>query len=246
MRLREFSLLTVLVASTLSMASTCASDSTKCQDNNGNLASVGGPVPGPIDNHCYLNAEGNFPGGPISPQVTDQPSCYADAGLNPDGGPPADEISCGLFPDGGPAGCTPECDQPDGGPAGCDPEYGATMYNSSGNDDDCKYQTAWWSSPIVENGNTTLYFTALHTVDGTPATGANVYAEVFLPSANHLSPSTNPPVQETPPGSGVYTIGPVVFDQPGMWTVRFHLNEECLDILPDSPHGHAAYYVNVP
>jgi hypothetical protein len=51
---------------------------------------------------------------------------------------------------------------------------------------------------------------------------------------------------ETPAGSGAYTIGPVVFDQPGLWTIRFHLHENCADLLPDSPHGHAAYYINVP
>lgn len=219
---------------------------TECTDTDGGLELVGGPVPGPIDDHCYLSPTGSVPGGPISPQQVNQPSCYADAGLYPDGGPPPAEITCGLFPDGGPGGCTPVCNEPDGGPAGCAPQYAPTMYNSAGNDDDCKYQTSWFSTPIVENANTTFVFTALHTIDGTPATGANVFAQVYLPSENHVSPSLNPPVQETPVGSGVYTIGPVVFDRPGMWTVRFHLNEECLDILPDSPHGHAAYYVNVP
>jgi hypothetical protein len=134
----------------------------------------------------------------------------------------------------------------DGGPQGCAQPYGATLYNTAGTDDDCKYQTSWSSTPIMENANTTFFFTAIHTADGTPASGANVYAEVFLPSANHLSPTANPPAVETPPGSGVYTIGPVVFDQPGQWTVRFHLHQECRDFLPNSPHGHAAYYVNVP
>jgi hypothetical protein len=219
---------------------------TQCQDNDGGLAAVGGPVLGPVDNHCYVGSNGNAPGGPVTTQQVDASSCYPDAGLFPDGGPSADELPCDFYSDGGPDGCTPDCSFADGGPDGCDPQYGDTMYNNSGNDDDCKYQTAWWSTPIMKNGNTTFYFTALHTVDGTPATHANVYAEVYLPSANHLSPSANPPVEETPAGSGVYTIGPVVFDQSGMWTVRFHLNEDCVDLLPDSPHGHAAYYVNVP
>jgi hypothetical protein len=28
--------------------------------------------------------------------------------------------------------------------------------------------------------------------------------------------------------------------------VRFHFYEDCLDLLPDSPHGHAAYFIDVP
>jgi hypothetical protein len=207
---------------------------------------MGGPVLGPVDSHCYVGEGGTSPGGPIAPQFTDEAACPTTATLFADGGPPPDEIGCGLFGDGGPAGCTPACDFIDGGPAGCDPEYGATLYNNSGNDDDCKYQVAWWSSPITQGANTTFYFTALNAVDGTPAAGAHVFAEVFLPSENHVSPSTNPPVAETPMGSGVYTIGPVVFDRSGQWTVRFHLHEDCEDLLPDSPHGHAAFYVNVP
>ena len=33
---------------------------------------------------------------------------------------------------------------------------------------------------------------------------------------------------------------------PGKWTVRFHFNEICCDVNSDSPHGHAAFFVNVP
>ena len=123
------------------------------------------------------------------------------------------------------------------------------MYNTSGSDDDCKYQTSWFSTPIMENANVTFYFTALHTIDGTPATGAKVYLQMYLPSENYVSSlpeDQSPTVQETPPGSGTYTIGPVVFDKPGQWTIRYHLNEDCVDLLPDSPHGHAAFYINVP
>jgi hypothetical protein len=219
-----------------------------CVACTNNMASVGGAVSGPIDNHCYLGADGTAPGGPIAAQPINVPACYPDAGLFADGGPPPAQLACGAFePDGGPDGCTPQCLNTDGGPAGCAADYGATMYNSSGTDDDCKYQTGWTSTPIFLNGSTTFTFTALHTVDGTPATGANVFAEVYLPSENYISKlNINPPVSETPPGSGVYSIGPITFDRSGTWTVRFHLNENCLDILPDSPHGHAAYYINVP
>jgi hypothetical protein len=40
--------------------------------------------------------------------------------------------------------------------------------------------------------------------------------------------------------------GPVIFDAPGDWTLRFHLHEECDDTLDDSPHGHAAFHITVP
>ena len=51
-------------------------------------------------------------------------------------------------------------------------------------------------------------------------------------------------VVEEPPGT--YTIRPVVFDEAGDWTVRFHFNELCCDVVPDSPHGHAAFHIHVP
>jgi hypothetical protein len=171
----------------------------------------GGAVSGLMDNHCFLLADGGFPGGALVIQPTSTASCYPDAG----------------------AGVN------DGGSS-----YGPTMYNYGGNDDDCKYLLSWSSTPIAQGEDVTLTVAVVNTVDGTPATGANTYAEVFLPAQNHISPSTNPPVSEVQPG--VYTIGPVVFDMSGTWTVRFHFYENCVDLLPDSPHGHAAYFVNVP
>ena len=216
-----------------------SSSGTQCTNNDGGLSAVGGAVLGPVDNHCYS-------GGPLAVQVTNMPACYSDAGFYPDAGPPAASLRCDFSADGGPGGCTPGCDYTDGGPDGCAPDYGATMFNSSGNDDDCKYQTGWTSTPIIRNGNTTFYFTAIRTVDGTAATGANVYIEAFLPSANQIADSTHSQTVEMPAGSGAYTIGPIVFSQAGQWTVRFHLNGDCVDELPDSPHGHAAYYISVP
>ena len=40
--------------------------------------------------------------------------------------------------------------------------------------------------------------------------------------------------------------GPVQFDAPGQWTVRFHLHDNCSDEPADSPHGHAAFFIGVP
>jgi hypothetical protein len=136
---------------------------------------------------------------------------------------------------------------------GATSDYGATMYDSQGDDDDCKYHVAWTSTPIAENSNVTFTVVATNLGDGTPLTGpgattgvgagANVLAEVYL-SDIHPAPNTNQMADETSPGT--YTVGPIQFDAPGKWTVRFHFFEDCSDIAADSPHGHAAFYVDVP
>jgi hypothetical protein len=131
------------------------------------------------------------------------------------------------------------------------PDYGATMYGTEGDDDDCKYHTSYTATPICENDGVYFVVTANYlTRGGAPLTGACAYAELCLnsmhlvPSVNSRPPLGNQQVVEGPPGT--YTIGPVLFDVPGMWTVRFHFNEICCDVADDSPHGHAAYFVDVP
>jgi hypothetical protein len=121
--------------------------------------------------------------------------------------------------------------------------YGVTMYNSSGSDDDCKYNVNWQSTTVKENVGVTFYMNALRRADGLPAKAAHVVLEVFL-NSSHPTPTNNIPNTEL--GDGSYLVGPVLFDAPGMWTVRFHLYEMCSDDPQDSPHGHAAFYVNVP
>ena len=52
------------------------------------------------------------------------------------------------------------------------------------------------------------------------------------------TPSPTRPPRAIPSPSvapGTYVVGPVVFDQPGNWVFRFHFNEECLDVVPESP-----------
>jgi hypothetical protein len=70
------------------------------------------------------------------------------------------------------------------------------------------------------------------------------YAEVTL-GDDHVAPGLTPKGTETPAGSGIYAVGPVTFDRPGQWVVRFHMYGDCLD-TPDSPHAHVAFLVNVP
>jgi hypothetical protein len=136
-----------------------------------------------------------------------------------------------------PASCN--APPPDGGVA----EEPAVLFNSSGADDDCKYNLAFTTTPIRLNQNATFKVTATALADGAPVTGADIGIEGELGTL-HVLPNNGTTTSE-PPGSGVYTIGPVKFDASGRWTIRFHLFERCND-LPDSPHGHASFFLDVP
>jgi len=149
----------------------------------------------------------------------------------------------------------------DGGVSGSGSDYGPTMYGSEGDDDDCKYHVTWSVPPIAENQDATFTFSASYLATGMPnppacadcpVTGldqcpspgdCNSELEVYL-NDTHPAPNTNQVV--TAIGQGKYTAGPIQFDAPGKWTVRFHLFELCSDVTDDSPHGHAAFYVDVP
>jgi hypothetical protein len=127
-----------------------------------------------------------------------------------------------------------------GADAGVD--YGATMFNAEADDDDCKYHLKFTSTPVYENTDVTFNVVATTKADGMPAAGANVIAEVFL-SDTHPAPNSNQHTTENP--AGTFLVGPVRFDAKGQWTVRFHLRADCADV-PDSPHGHAAFFIGVP
>ena len=162
------------------------------------------------------------PGGPVA-NASDT-HCTA-----PDGGTivqPTSMSSCNVASDGG---------------AG---DYGDTLYNASADDDDCKYHVSWTSTSVCEGtGGVQFTVVATNKTDGSPLTGAAMEAEVFL---NTTHPSPTPFVTSTEGPPGTYVTKGAVFDAPGQWTVRFHFFENCLDGLDDSPHGHAAFYVNVP
>jgi hypothetical protein len=124
-----------------------------------------------------------------------------------------------------------------------DPDYGPTLYNSSADDDDCKYQVSFTSTPVRRNQNVTFTVTAKTLADLQPAAGANVEAEVFL-DATHPAPNSGQATTEK--SGGIYDVGPIKFDAAGRWTVRFHLHEDCQDSTEDSPHGHVAFFIDVP
>jgi len=130
-------------------------------------------------------------------------------------------------------------------PVGGDDEEPAVLYNASGDDDDCKYHVTLSSTPVRLNQNVTftVTVTALDPAHpNAPVIGADPSIEGTLGEL-HALPNTNPVTKE--PTSGTYTIGPIKFDQTGQWVTRFHFFRDCAD-LPDSPHGHVAFYLNVP
>ena len=132
-------------------------------------------------------------------------------------------------------------DAGDGG-ASSTPEYGPTQPGSEGDDDDCKYHVKWQSTSVAENADVTFQIVATVRKDSSPLAGATPYAEIYL---NDMHPAPNTPVVTTETAPGTYTIGPVRFDAPGSWNVRFHFNDMCND-SETSPHGHAAFFVKVP
>jgi hypothetical protein len=173
---------------------------------------------------------GNQPSG-LQGAPADGPAdthCHADGGTIAN---PTDMAEC--TPDAGAAA-----------DAGADPgpDYGPTIYGTEGDDDDCKYHVKYTVSPIYENWDVTFTVTATKTVDGTPLTGASPRAEVYLDD-KHPAPNTGSTATETSPGT--YSVGPIQFDAPGRWTVRFHFYEDCSDLSELSPHGHAAFYIDV-
>jgi hypothetical protein len=193
---------------------------------------TGGAVLGVQDDHCWLPDGGQF----IQP--TEAGGCVA----GPDAAPPESDAASDASSDVNIGNCG-------------DNDYGATMYNNWGSDDDCKYDVEWQSTPICQGQP--AYFTVVVTKrqDNTPLEGvetggtfvpANPRPDVVL-SCDHPIPNApaprNPSVHVAP---GTYVVGPIVFDQSGTWVFRFHFNEECLDFANDSPHGHAAFYINVP
>jgi hypothetical protein len=121
-------------------------------------------------------------------------------------------------------------------------EYGPTLYNAEGDDDDCKYHVKFTSTSIAENKDVTFTVTVTSKSDGTPVTGAAPDIEAYL---SDIHPAPNTDQKPTEKGMGVYDIGPVKFDAAGKWTVRFHFFESCND-GETSPHGHVAFYLDVP
>jgi hypothetical protein len=211
-----------------------------CSSSNSGTGATApiGEITGPPDNHC-ANGDGGLTVQSIGvcqvidPARVPAPSSTCDVTFSQDGGAAAGDLDASVTADA----AAPTSD------------YGPTMYGSAGNDDDCKYYVSWISTPIVEKADTYFTMTAIRLQDMAPATCAGVIPDVSLDPTDggfstHGVPAPPNPSPEIAPG--VYKVGPIRFDEPGTWTVRFHLFEECGDNLDDSPHGHAAFFVKVP
>ncbi len=162
------------------------------------------------------------------------------------GGPVAGPLDRHCVTDGGmlrQATSQADCrTRPDGG-VEAPPSYGETRFGTEGDDDDCKYRVAFSVPPIYQDTDVEFTVTVSDLADGTPARGAGVYAEATL-GDTHPAPPTNQSAVEGP--DGTYKVGPVRFDASGRWTVRFHFYGDCFDYADDSPHGHAAFYIDLP
>jgi hypothetical protein len=113
-------------------------------------------------------------------------------------------------------------------------------------DDDCKYRVSFTNTCVAVNQPVTFTLSLTRKVDGMPGSGTNpAFPEVYLADdPSHISPSNDITASEGP--AGTYEIGPILFDQSGRWVIRFHYFDTCSEIPADSPHGHAAFYIDVP
>lgn len=224
----------VLAAMTVLLAASCSSSSSSDQ-NAPATGPVGGAVVGAADDHCTGQPDGiSDPAACTTPASGD--SAAGAGGADGDSAPSA-------------TGGAPDCD------LAHDAMYGDTLYNSSGDDDDCKYHVSWTSSAVRKGQSVTFTVTATSKATGAPlealaseAPGATALSriELYVPcQPTHVPPTSDfhPTIEETAPG--VYSAGPFVFDVSGRWVVRFHFFEECID-QDNSPHGHVAFFVDVP
>jgi hypothetical protein len=196
-----------------------------CSSSSSPGGPTGGPVAGALDDHC---------GSGTTMTIQTVGVCYTDA-------PPTNASSCTdiTFQSGGPPDAGAPAD--DGGTGTTD--YGPTLFNAMGFDDDCKYSVSWTATPIRVNTDVTFSVTVKRLDDMTPAHCAGLYAEGYIDNTPAAGPATPGPEEGM---TGVYKIGPYKFSVPGIWTVRFHIHGECDDSRSDSPHGHAAFFVNIP
>lgn len=123
-------------------------------------------------------------------------------------------------------------------------EFGV-FYGRAASDDACKYDVSFTNTCITLNQPVTFTVSLNRKGGGAPASGAApANPEIYMAEEAHVSPSNDITAPER--SAGVYDIGPIVFDRSGRWVVRFHFFEACSDLLEDSPHGHVAFYIDVP
>jgi hypothetical protein len=254
-RLAAIALLTTLASSSTSSCSPSASSpGTPVTD-----AGMAGCAP--LEPGCFVTSGTYTPPSTSATCPTPGSPAKGNADTHCDGVKPTavSASSCGVMAlrdaggasdSGGDAGAS-EAGPPPGRCGENGGSYGMTMFGTEADDDDCKYHVSYEATPLCENDG--VYFTVKAnylTRSNAPLTGACTFAELCLddthpgPPVDSRPPNGSQQVVEGPPGT--YTIGPVQFDAPGEWTVRFHFNEICCDVASGSPHGHAAFFVDVP
>jgi len=225
-RLRRLGLSALLVTAGFIVAPGCASDDDDGAGTGATCSSTGGPVDGPADTHCVAD-DGK--------DIIQPVGMCTDGAAGSDGGGGASGSGSG-----GHAG-EHEHEHDDDAEEAYEIRFG----NESA-DDDCKYDASFSNTCIVVNKQVTFKLSLRNRKTGNPANGGHPDSpEVFLASnPSHISPSNDIKAPEGP--LGVYAIGPIVFDVPGRWVVRFHYFEACSDVPEDSPHGHVSFYIDVP
>ena len=237
----------MLVAVTLTALVNCGS-ATPSHSANGTSAAVLGPN----DAHCVARPLG----------ISDPAICTSTAGASSFAG--ATGVTAGGGGTGGTSQAEPGGGGSSAGTAGAagvdcnlahDSGYGDTLFDSAGDDDECKYHVSWTSTPVEKGKPFTLTVSATSLATGEPlehiaaqdpGKPALSRIEPFLPcQPSHPTPTKDyeAPVTEISPGT--FTVGPVVFDESGRWAIRYHFYEECFNNVT-TPHAHIAFFVNVP
>jgi hypothetical protein len=242
--MKPLNILALALASGLLLNASCSSSS---NDTNADAGPAGGPFAGPTDTHC----DG------ITPVVVDPATCSGDTSAGDTSAGGAADAS-GSTSAGGAADASGSTSA--GGATDCnqthDAMYGDTLFNSEGDDDDCKYHASWTSTPIRLSEPVTFTLTAsTKTPDELTSQPLEALADGRIPltrldvyqpcDPNRRGPAQNASAKITETAAGVFTAGPIKFDQSGRWVVRFHLYEQCID-GDTSPHGHIAFFVDVP
>lgn len=124
-------------------------------------------------------------------------------------------------------------------------EEHAILTGREADDDECKYHVRFENTCVAVNQPVTFTLSLTRLFDNAPGTGTvPSNPEIYMESDGHISPSNGITATERAPGT--YEIGPVIFDAPGRWVVRFHYFDNCTELPADSPHSHVAFYIDVP
>jgi hypothetical protein len=236
--IRFFSTSTAALCLTLAaVAPGCGDDESRGPlENNLTCSGTGGPVEdGVKDAHCTDDQ------GQDIAQVIGKCEQGSHEGSSGAGG------AAGATGSGGAGGEHHEDEHGAGGHEEHEEEEEHAVHTSTfGADDDCKYDVRFTNSCVEVNKPVTFTLTLTERATSKPAVGAKpANPEVFLADEpSHISPSINIKAPEDP--AGTYAIGPILFDRSGRWVVRFHYFETCSDVEEDSPHGHIAFYIDVP